>query len=78
MTRLCLTLLGILALARLPVGAEASYHPDPELERLYGEEIPVVFLEGSKLFKYHVDERRLVVHDRAQRAALPPEDLDAA
>jgi glutaredoxin len=29
---------------------------DPELQRLYGEEIPVVFINGHKAFKYHVDE----------------------
>jgi glutaredoxin len=29
---------------------------DPELEKEYGEQIPVVFIEGQKAFKYHVDE----------------------
>jgi glutaredoxin len=32
---------------------------DPELESAYGTEIPVVFINGSKAFKYHVDEREL-------------------
>jgi glutaredoxin len=32
---------------------------DPELERLYGEQIPVVFINGNKAFKYHVDEVEL-------------------
>lgn len=29
---------------------------DPELEKQYGEEIPVVFINGQKAFKYRVDE----------------------
>jgi len=29
---------------------------DPELKREYGELIPVVFINGTKVFKYHVDE----------------------
>ena len=32
---------------------------DPELEKTYGEQIPVVFINGNKAFKYHVDEREL-------------------
>jgi glutaredoxin len=32
---------------------------DPELEKLYGEQIPVVFINGNKAFKYHVDEVEL-------------------
>jgi glutaredoxin len=30
---------------------------DPVLETAYGTEIPVVFINGSKAFKYRVDER---------------------
>ena len=33
---------------------------DPALLREYGEQIPVVFIEGRKAFKYHVDEWRLL------------------
>jgi glutaredoxin len=32
---------------------------DPELEKKYGEQIPVVFINGNKAFKYHVDEAEL-------------------
>ena len=32
---------------------------DPTLESAYGTEIPVVFINGAKTFKYHVDEREL-------------------
>ena len=32
---------------------------DPELERAYGEQIPVVFINGNKSFKYRVDEAEL-------------------
>jgi len=32
---------------------------DPEMQKLYGEQIPVVFINGNKAFKYHVDEAEL-------------------
>ena len=32
---------------------------DPDLERAYGQEIPVVFINGNKAFKYRVDEAEL-------------------
>src|SRR6516162_8483670 len=32
---------------------------DPALEKAYGEQIPVVFINGNKAFKYHVDEKEL-------------------
>ena len=32
---------------------------DPALEAAYGTEIPVVFINGTKAFKYHVDESQL-------------------
>ena len=32
---------------------------DPELEKAYGEQIPVVFINGNKAFKYRVDEVEL-------------------
>ena len=32
---------------------------DPALERTYGTEIPVVFINGHKAFKYRVDEAEL-------------------
>jgi glutaredoxin len=32
---------------------------DPELKKLYGEQIPVVFINGNKAFKYRVDEAEL-------------------
>lgn len=32
---------------------------DPVLVRAYGNEIPVVFINGNKTFKYHVDEAEL-------------------
>ena len=32
---------------------------DPELQKLYGEQIPVVFINRNKAFKYHVDEAEL-------------------
>jgi len=32
---------------------------DPDLEKTYGEQIPVVFINGNKAFKYHDDETEL-------------------
>jgi glutaredoxin len=32
---------------------------DPELEKAFGEQIPVVFINGNKAFKYLVDELEL-------------------
>jgi glutaredoxin len=32
---------------------------DPTLEAAYGAEIPVIFLNGNKVFKYRVDEAEL-------------------
>ncbi|MEI8356911.1 MAG: glutaredoxin family protein [Deltaproteobacteria bacterium] len=40
---------------------------DPALARLYGEEVPVVLVDGRKAFKYRVDARRLVRRLRARR-----------
>lgn len=33
---------------------------DPELRRLYNDEIPVVFIDGRKAFKYHMDARQFL------------------
>jgi glutaredoxin len=38
---------------------EINIENDPALEREYGEQIPVVFVNGNKAFKYHVDETEL-------------------
>jgi len=41
---------------------------DPELVRLYGEEVPVVAVDGRKAFKYRVDAAAL--RDRLDRATV--------
>ena len=33
---------------------------DAALEKTYGEQIPVVFINGRKAFKYHMDEREFL------------------
>jgi glutaredoxin len=33
---------------------------DAKLEREYGEQIPVVFINGNKAFKFRVDEKELL------------------
>ena len=32
---------------------------DPELEKIYGEQVPIVFINGHKAFKYRVDQAEL-------------------
>ena len=38
---------------------EVDIDLDPELQRQYNEEVPVVFLDGKKAFKYRVDPKDL-------------------
>jgi len=38
---------------------EVDVDTDPELVRLYGEEVPVGYLGETKVFKYHLDAKRL-------------------
>ena len=38
---------------------EVDVDGDPELVRLYGEEVPVGFLGKTKVFKYHLNVKRL-------------------
>ena len=38
---------------------EIDVDTDPHLARLYGEEVPVGFLGKTKVFKYHLDVKRL-------------------
>ena len=38
---------------------EVDVDTDPELTRQYGEEVPVGYLGETKLFKYHLDVKRL-------------------
>ncbi len=46
--------------ARFPFSLRViDVESDPELEKNYGEQIPVVFINGNKAFKYHVDEAEL-------------------
>jgi glutaredoxin len=45
---------------RIPVSIRVvNIEDDPELESRYGTEIPVIFINGSKAFKYRVDENQL-------------------
>jgi len=34
---------------------EVDIDLDPELRQKYNEEVPVVFIDGKKAFKYHMD-----------------------
>ena len=36
---------------------EVDIDADPDLRQLYNEEVPVVFIDGRKAFKYHLNER---------------------
>jgi glutaredoxin len=33
---------------------------DPDLRRQYNDEVPVVFINGRKAFKYHMDEKEFL------------------
>ncbi len=39
--------------------SEQDIDADPQLRALYNEEVPVVFINGRKAFKYRVDPREL-------------------
>jgi glutaredoxin len=39
---------------------EVDIDADPELRQKYNEEVPVVFIDGRKAFKYHMDAHRLL------------------
>ena len=36
---------------------EVDVDSDPELQRQFGEQVPVVFIDGKKAFKYRMEER---------------------
>ncbi len=36
---------------------EIDIDADPELRQRYNDEVPVVFIDGRKAFKYHLNER---------------------
>jgi glutaredoxin len=36
---------------------EVDVDSNPEVRRLYTDEVPVVFINGRKAFKYHMDEQ---------------------
>jgi glutaredoxin len=47
--------------------SEAAFHwrevdidTDPELRQKYNDEVPVVFIDGRKAFKYHMDGPQLL------------------
>lgn len=46
---------------------EIDIEKDPEIFAKYQYEIPVVFLEGRKLFKFRIDDRKL---EKAIRSAM--------
>ena len=39
---------------------EVDVDADSELRRQYNDEVPVVFIDGRKAFKYHMDEREFL------------------
>ncbi len=40
--------------------SEIDVDANPELRRQYNDEVPVVFIDGRKAFKYHMDEREFM------------------
>jgi glutaredoxin len=39
---------------------EIDVDGDDQLRRLYNDEVPVVFIDGHKAFKYHMDEEEFL------------------
>ncbi len=39
---------------------EVDIDADPQLRQKYNEEVPVVFIDGRKAFKYHMDGRQFL------------------
>jgi len=39
---------------------EVNIDTDPELQRLYNDQVPVVFINGRKAFKYRMEEREFL------------------
>ena len=39
---------------------EIDVDADPDVRRLYTDEVPVVFINGRKAFKYHMDEQEFL------------------
>jgi glutaredoxin len=39
---------------------EVDIDADPQLRRQYTDEVPVVFIDGRKAFKYHMDGRKFL------------------
>lgn len=39
---------------------EIDVDADPDLRRQYNDEVPVVFINGRKAFKYHLDEKEFL------------------
>jgi glutaredoxin len=39
---------------------EVNIEADPELQQLYWDQIPVVFVDGRKAFKYRMSERQFL------------------
>ncbi len=39
---------------------EVDVDSDPEVRRLYNDEVPVVFINGRKAFKYHMNEQEFL------------------
>jgi len=59
---LCEEMKGVVEEASRGFGARLSLvdvDSDPELAREYGDEVPVLFVDGSKFAKYRADARRL-------------------
>lgn len=52
-------------LAQLQPSADFQWHDididaDPALRRQFNDEVPVVFIDGRKAFKYHMDPRHFL------------------
>jgi len=51
--------------------SEVEISKDPSLEKRYGVDIPVLFIDGEKAFEHRADEKELL--KRLEKASSPTE-----
>jgi glutaredoxin len=67
------SLLRKLAVSHPFVWREVNILEDPEIYERFKVEIPVVFIDGKKAFKYHIDEKDFL--RRLSRPDVPGEKI---
>lgn len=55
---------------------EVDIDADPQLRQRFDVEVPVVFIDGRKAFKYHMEERQFLRALAGREAAQPSPGAD--